>query len=121
MNRAHVLKLLAQSKPTLVERCGATDIALFGSTVRDTARSDSDINVPVSFDGPATSERYFASGLNCDATVRSRELIGEAATHVPDAFRAPHPQVDNDTLWTIVAWDVPALLASLRGPKSAPS
>lgn len=59
MNRAHVLDLLAQSKPTLVARYGVTGIALFGSTVRDTARADSDIDVLVSFDGPATSERYF--------------------------------------------------------------
>ena len=31
----------------------------FGSTARDAARVDSDIDVLVSFDGPATSERYF--------------------------------------------------------------
>ena len=59
MNRAHVLDLLAQSKATLVARYGVTDIALFGSTARDTARAGSDIDVLVSFDGPATSERYF--------------------------------------------------------------
>ncbi len=79
-------------------------------------------------------ERFVASGLNYDATVRNLELIGEAATHVPDAVRAAHPQVpwrlviatrnrlihgylgiDNDTLWSIVVSDVPALLVSLRG------
>jgi predicted nucleotidyltransferase len=32
---------------------------LFGSTVRDAARPDSDIDILVAFDGPATSERYF--------------------------------------------------------------
>ncbi len=32
---------------------------MFGSTARDTARHDSDIDILVSFDGPATSERYF--------------------------------------------------------------
>ncbi len=83
-------------------------------------------------------ERFVASGLNYDATVRNLELIGEAATHVPDAVRAVHPQVpwrlviatrnrlihgylgiDNDTLWSLVVTDVPALLLSLRGVKSA--
>ena len=59
MNRAHVLEQLAQSKATLMARYGVTDIALFGSTARDTARVDSDIDILVSFDGPATSERYF--------------------------------------------------------------
>ena len=38
LNCARVLELLAQSKATLVARYGVTDIALFGSTVRDTAR-----------------------------------------------------------------------------------
>ena len=37
--------------------------------------------------------RFISSGLNYDATVRNLELIGEAATHVPDAIRAEHPQV----------------------------
>ena len=61
MNRAEVLDLLARNKPTLVARYGVDRLALFGSTVRDAARpdSDSDIVILVSFDGPATSERYF--------------------------------------------------------------
>ena len=32
---------------------------MFGSTARDSARADSDIDILVAFDGPATSERYF--------------------------------------------------------------
>ncbi len=59
MNRAQVLEQLAQSKPTLVARYGVTNLALFGSTVRDAAQADSDIDILVSFNGPATSERYF--------------------------------------------------------------
>ena len=59
MNRADVLDQLARSKPTLVARYGVDGLALFGSTVRDAARPDSDIDILVSFDGPATSERYF--------------------------------------------------------------
>ena len=59
MSRAQVLRQLAQSKPTLATRFGVTDLALFGSMARDTARDDSDIDILVSFDGPATSERYF--------------------------------------------------------------
>lgn len=59
MNRTHALEILARSKPTLAERYRVTRLALFGSTARDVARSDSDVDVLVSFDGPATSERYF--------------------------------------------------------------
>lgn len=59
MNRTQVLEHLARHKPTLVARYGITDLALFGSTARDTATANSDIDILVSFDGPATSERYF--------------------------------------------------------------
>ena len=59
MNRSNVLRLLAQNKPALAARFGVLRLALFGSTVRDAARPDSDIDILVYFDGPATSERYF--------------------------------------------------------------
>jgi hypothetical protein len=42
-----------------VERFGVTRLALFDSTVRDAARDDSDVDILVEFDGPATSARYF--------------------------------------------------------------
>jgi predicted nucleotidyltransferase len=60
MDRADVLERLVRSKPALVAPYGVTLLALFGSTVRGTARADSDIDILLSFDGPATSERYFA-------------------------------------------------------------
>lgn len=59
MKRHDVLTLLQAHKPQLAQRFGVTDLALFGSTVRDEARPDSDIDILVSFDGPATSQRYF--------------------------------------------------------------
>jgi uncharacterized protein len=59
MRKDEALKLLAQHKPEPIRRFGITDLALFGSTVRDEARPDSDIDVLVSFDGLATSKRYF--------------------------------------------------------------
>lgn len=59
MRKDEAIKLLSQHKPELIRRFGITDLALFGSTVRDTARPDSDVDVLVSFDGPATSKRYF--------------------------------------------------------------
>jgi predicted nucleotidyltransferase len=61
MNRSQVIKILSHGKPLLSKRYDVTRLALFGSTARDTANSDSDsdINILVAFDGPATSERYF--------------------------------------------------------------
>ena len=59
MNKQRALELLKRSKPELQSRFGVTRLALFGSTARDMATSDSDVDVLVSFDGPATSKRYF--------------------------------------------------------------
>lgn len=59
MKRAAALEILTKSKPTLAQRFGVTRLALFGSTARDVARIESDIDVLVAFDGPATSARYF--------------------------------------------------------------
>lgn len=59
MNRSRALELLTQSKSILATRYGVTHLALFGSTARNTARNDSDIDILVAFDGLATSERYF--------------------------------------------------------------
>lgn len=38
-------------------------------------------------------ERFVASGLNYDATIRNLELIDEAATHIPDTVREAHPEI----------------------------
>jgi uncharacterized protein with HEPN domain len=76
---------------------------------------------------------FVTSGLVYDATIRNLELIGEAATHIPDNVRLLHPNIpwrqiiatrnrlihgylgiDNDTLWSIIRHDIPALLPELR-------
>jgi predicted nucleotidyltransferase len=85
MKRAQVLEQLAQSKPTLVARYGVTTLALFGSTVRDAARVDSDIDILVSFDGPATSERYFGVQFFLE------DLLGRPVDLVTD--RALRPEL----------------------------
>ncbi|WP_286162430.1 HepT-like ribonuclease domain-containing protein [Methylobacillus flagellatus] len=75
---------------------------------------------------------FVVSGLNYDATVRNLELIGEAATHIPLSVRAQHENIpwrtviatrnrlihgylgiDNDTLWSIIKTDIPALIRQL--------
>ncbi|MCC5886225.1 MAG: nucleotidyltransferase family protein [Gammaproteobacteria bacterium] len=59
MTRDDVLRQLKSVKPELTRRFGVVDLALFGSLARDMAGADSDIDVLVTFDGPATSARYF--------------------------------------------------------------
>ena len=80
MNRSTALQLLSKSKPVLTERYGVTRLALFGSTVREAAQSDSDIDVLVAFDGPATSERYFGVQFYLEDLLGSRvDLVTEKA------------------------------------------
>ena len=59
MKRAQAIDVLSRNKPVLARRFGVVRLALFGSTARDHAAADSDVDVLVGFDGPATSERYF--------------------------------------------------------------
>ncbi len=59
MKRQQTLEVLTKLKPKLVKRFGVTRLALFGSTARNEARTDSDIDIVVAFDGPATSKKYF--------------------------------------------------------------
>jgi uncharacterized protein with HEPN domain len=76
---------------------------------------------------------FIADERTYDATLRNLELLGEAASHVPDHARTAHPEIpwrliiatrnrlihgylgiDDDTVWSIVRDDVPALLPMLR-------
>lgn len=45
MNRQHALRQLSQVKSELQRRFGIKRLALFGSTARDEARDDSDVDV----------------------------------------------------------------------------
>ena len=80
MNRKHALQVLARAKPELMHRYGVTRLALFGSTVRDEARADSDVDILVAFDGPATSEKYFGVQFYLeDALGRPVDLVTDKA------------------------------------------
>ena len=81
MNREQALTVLARAKPVLQERFGVTRLALFGSTARDAARPDSDVDVLVAFDGPATAGRYFGvqfyleDALGCPVDLVSEKAL----------------------------------------------
>ena len=59
MDRQTALKLLAEHKSCLATKFGVARLALFGSTAREGATLQSDVDILVGFDGPATSARYF--------------------------------------------------------------
>ena len=76
---------------------------------------------------------FVADTRTYDATLRNLELIGESATRIPGEIREAHPEIawrqiiamrnrlihaylgiDDDTLWSVVQSDIPALLADLQ-------
>jgi uncharacterized protein len=59
MNKPQATLSLAKNKTVLTQCFGVIRLALFGSTARDAAADDSDVDILVSFDGVATSQRYF--------------------------------------------------------------
>ncbi len=78
--RTQILQLLTESKPELAKRFGVIRLALFGSTARDNARADSDVDILVAFDGPATSARYFGVQFYLeDLLGRPIDLVTEKA------------------------------------------
>ena len=70
LSSSETLALLREHKPVLAERFGVSGLALFGSTVRDEAGPDSDIDILVSYDEVTRSSQYF------DAWFYLEELLG---------------------------------------------
>ena len=80
-----------------------------------------------------TQEDFESNNLNFDAIARNIELIGEAATRIPEEIRTSNQDIswrqiiatrnqlihgylgiDNDVLWSIVQDDIPLLLQQLQ-------
>ncbi|MGR2739318.1 HepT-like ribonuclease domain-containing protein [Billgrantia sp. Q4P2] len=85
-------------------------------------------------------DNFITHDLTYDATLRNLELIGEAATRIPDTVRQRYPKIpwrmiiatrnrlihaylgiDDDTVWSIIQDNVPELLEQLREIKAQPS
>ncbi|WP_275285894.1 HepT-like ribonuclease domain-containing protein [Halomonas elongata] len=81
-------------------------------------------------------DSFLALDLTYDATLRNLELIGEAATRIPDAVRHQYSEIpwrmiiatrnrlihaylgiDDDTVWSIIQDNIPQLLEQLNGIK----
>jgi uncharacterized protein len=94
MNSAKTLQLLRDHMPTLAREYGVTSLALFGSMSRNEAREDSDIDILVSFDGPATSARYFGVQFYLE------DLLGHPVDLVTDKALRPElrPHIEREAL-----------------------
>lgn len=58
MRRAEVIALLSGRSLEIAERFGVRSLSLFGSTARDEAGPDSDVDVLVEFSGPVTFDAH---------------------------------------------------------------
>ena len=80
MKRDQVLKLLRENKAEVVARFGVKRLALFGSTARDEAGDDSDVDLLVAFLEPATFDGYFGLKFHLESLLgRDVDLVCEDA------------------------------------------
>jgi len=80
MKKNETLKLLRVHNAELAKQFDVIRLALFGSTARDAAGPNSDVDILVQFDGPATSARYFGVQFYLeDLLGRPVDLVTEKA------------------------------------------
>lgn len=94
MDRNATIALLTQHKGNLTRRFGVSGLALFGSTARGGATEHSDVDVLVTFDGPATSARFFGVQFYLE------DLLGCRVDLVTDQALRPElrPYIERDAL-----------------------
>ena len=94
MNKQQTIQALSNNKTVLTQRFGVTRLALFGSTARDAATANSDIDILVDFDGAATSQRYFGVQFYLE------DLLGCAVDLVTEkALRAElRPSIEREAI-----------------------
>jgi predicted nucleotidyltransferase len=95
MDRDEILALLSRHKPDMQQRFGVRSLALFGSRARGQAQADSDVDLLVEFDGPASSARYFGLQFFLEDLLGSPVDLGHsgcaAATTAPLRRARRHP------------------------------
>ena len=95
MQRDTVLATLKQHKVDIFQRFSVQTLAIFGSVARDSERLDSDVDVLVSFDGPATSQRYFGVQFYLE------DLLGRPVDLVTDKALRPElrPFIEREAIY----------------------
>lgn len=81
MRKDEALQFLKAHKQEMMECFGVKHLALFGSTVRDEASDDSDLDVLVEFEGGETYRNYFdllfflEDHLHCEIDLVCRDAV----------------------------------------------
>ncbi|MFN3750108.1 MAG: nucleotidyltransferase family protein [Thiobacillus sp.] len=94
MKKTTALELLQDHADAMRQHFGVRHLSLFGSTVRDASRDDSDVDVLVEFDGPATSDRYFGLLFYLE------DLLGRPVDLVTDKALRPElrPHIEKEAV-----------------------
>ncbi|HHJ39011.1 MAG: DNA polymerase subunit beta [Methylothermaceae bacteria B42] len=95
MKRQDAMRQLQAHLPELKRRFGVKSLALFGSTARNTAGPESDLDILVVFDGPTTSSRYFGLQFYLE------DLLGVPIDLITDKALRPElrPVVERDAIY----------------------
>jgi len=94
MKRARALKLIRTHKAEF-SPLGVKSLAIFGSTARDEATSQSDVDILVDFVGPATFDRYM------DLKFLLEEILGQPVDLVTRQALKPRliPQIEKEAVY----------------------
>jgi predicted nucleotidyltransferase len=118
MRREEAITTLRGCLPAIRRDFGVRRLSLFGSTARDEAREDSDLDILVDFEVGPTFDSFFGleffeacgkvgryvAGMTFeaveayqrtrDAVIRNIGILGEAAKNLPDELITRAPEVD---------------------------
>ena len=94
LTRDRVLEVLRAHKAELARRYRVKDLALFGSFGRDQANEDSDIDILVRFNAPATPRWFFGTQAYLE------DLLGRRVDLVTDKALRPEfrPYVEAEVI-----------------------
>ena len=110
LKREEALALLRAHRQTLAERFGVASVHLFGSVARDRATLTSDVDILVSFDGPATMRRI------ADTEEYLKKLLGrpvDLVTH-KELKKELRPYIEAEAI------DVSEANPTMPGPEPPP-
>ena len=94
MNRTDALRILTERSEEVRRRFAVNDLAIFGSTARDETRTESDLDVLVTFEGPSEFDRFM------DLKFYLEELLGVRVDLVTQRALRPElrPQIEREAI-----------------------
>lgn len=92
MSKEQILSLLAGRREDVRVKFGVKELGVFGSAARDDMRIDSDVDILVEFQGPATFDKYM------DLKAYLETLLGTAVDLVTKEALKPRlrPLIEKD-------------------------